>query len=113
MPVFNHSITITRGGVLPGEQDEDTGSYVPDDDDPAAVWSGKGFFLDEGVEIAWTAGVPTITADGQVFLPRKTVAKAGVRDGDHVKVEYPNGDTKHMDIRKAVRATDILYVIRA
>lgn len=114
MPQLPHKIKITRVGLKVGTQNEDTGALTTATGDPKKIFEGKGFFLDEGVALERnTAGVPTLQADGQVVLPKKTVGKYDIQEGDVVLITYPDGDTKDATVLKAVRFTDILYVKRA
>lgn len=115
MPALPHKVTITAAGEVAGVQDDDTGSFEPDASDPNTVYDGRGNFLDQGavVEREAGSGIPTLQSDGQIVLPKKSVGKFGIKDGMAVTVTYKNGDTVDMSILRAVRFTDILYVVRA
>lgn len=117
MPALKHKVLITdpSSASPPGEQDDDTGAF---EDNPAGaanvIYDGRGLFLDQGVTVERTdSGLPTVRADGQIVLRKKSVGKFGIKDGMLVKVTYPNGDEVDMSVLKAVRFSDIVYVIRA
>lgn len=97
-----------------GATDPESGEYVPPagGGEAAPYWTGRAFFLDEGAVLEQDArtGAPQITSDGQLFLPKKTVERAGVRDRDAVRMTYANGDAKDASILRAQRATDICYL---
>lgn len=121
MASLRHKIVITDPNSVSnppsGVQDDDTGAFVPDETgagDPAVVYDGRGLFLDQGVTVERTeAGLPSVRADGQVVLPKKTVANAGIKEGMLVKITYENLDEVDASILKVVRLTDIVYVVRA
>jgi len=117
MPALKHRVLITDPTTSspPGEQDDDTGAFV---DDPSSssnvIYDGRGLFLDQGVTVERTdSGLPTVRADGQIILSKKSVGKFGIKEDMLVKITYPNGDEVDMSILKAVRFSDIVYVIRA
>lgn len=112
---FPHKVRITRatGGTTLPAQDEDTGTVAAPSGGALDVYDGKGNFLDEGQVVEWSNGVPVLQADGMVVLPKRTVEKTGVQEGDAVLVTYGNGDERDMSVMRAVRFTDILYVRRA
>lgn len=122
MPALTHRVVIsdpnvTATNVPSGEQDDDTGAFSPEPSgagDPKIVYDGSGRFLDQGVVVERdTAGLPTVRADGQVVLEKGAVADFGIKDDMLVTVEYENGETVDMSILRAIRFTDIIYVIRA
>lgn len=114
MPALPHKVTITGAAETAGAQDDDTGAFAPDASDPNTVYEGRGNFLDGGAVVERDrSGIPTLHSDGQIVLPRKSVGKYGIKDGMAVTVEYKNGDVVDMSILKAIRFTDILYVMRA
>lgn len=121
MASLKHSILITDPNSAEnppsGEQDEDTGAFdsdVPGVGDPAVIYDGDGLFLDQGVTVERTeSGLPSVRADGQIVLPKDTVADTGIKEEMLVKITYENGDEVDASILKVVRLTDIVYVIRA
>lgn len=121
MASLKHKIQITdpnaAGNPPSGEQDDDTGAFVPDvtgAGDPAVVYDGDGLFIDQGVTVERTeSGLPSVRADGQIVLPRGTVADTGIKEEMLVKITYENDDEIDASILKVVRLTDIVYVVRA
>lgn len=114
MPVYAQQVKVTGAGAVAGTQDDDTGAFTPDVGDPATLYNGKGLYLDGGVAVEKdVTGIPTLMADGQVILPKKTVGKYNLAQGQHVRIQYRDGDVVHAEVLRAQRFTDILFVTRA
>lgn len=121
MASLRHNIKIWDPNAVSnppsGQQDDDTGAFVQDNTgvgDPDYVYDGDGLFIDQGVTVERTdSGLPTIRADGQVVLPKGTVADTGIKEDMLIQITYENNDVVDASILKVVRLTDIVYVVRA
>lgn len=121
MASLRHNVKIwdpnAAGNPPSGQQDDDTGAFDPDATgagDPEYIYDGDGLFIDQGVTVERTdSGLPTIRADGQVVLPKGTVADTGIKEDMLIKITYENEDEIDASILKVVRLTDIVYVVRA
>jgi hypothetical protein len=100
----------TESGVT-----NDDGTFTPAEDLGEERWSGRGMLLDEGPEQVVAGGGTRVEydADAVLWLPKGTVARAEIVDGDAVAFTYDNGDEVSASVKKAVRFKDCLYLRRA
>lgn len=91
------------------------GTVTPTDDVAEAKWSGRGMLLDEGPMVQVQAGgwQMQYDANAEMFVPRGTVGRYGIVDGDVLTFTYDNGDVIAAEVKKAIRFKDCLYLRRA
>jgi hypothetical protein len=108
------NVRVTRGSLVTGTTDRDTGVFTPDAGTPADVWAGRGIYLDQGPMDRFNAqGVAEYEATGSVYLPKGVIESSGVQEGDTVTVTYRNGDTVDAEVAKVIRYKRRIDVRRA
>lgn len=110
----NGTAVITEKGTTSGVTNDD-GTYTPDPGTGVERWSGRGMLLDEGPMVQVQAGgwQTEYDADAEMYVPRGTIARSTIVEGDTLAFTYDNGDTVNAEVKKVVRFKDCLYLRRA
>lgn len=110
----NGTATIAEKGTQVGVTNPD-GTFTPSDDVSDPRWIGRGMLLDEGPMVQVEAGgwQTQYDADARMFVPRGTIARFAIVEGDVLSFAYDNGDVIGAEVKKAVRYKDCLYLRRA
>lgn len=108
----NGTAVITQKGTTSGTQNDD-GTFTPDPGSGVERWSGRAMLLDEGPMVQVTGGWQLeYDADAEMFVPRGTVGRAEIVEGDVITFTYDDGDVVSGEIKKAIRFKDCLYLRR-